>query len=187
MKERTMHPSRFISLFIMLLALGLLVYAYIKGQSRTDVPGWKPANGELANALDALSSPEEGRSLYSRDTDASAPSREASKASPAASKQPNATVPSGQPREEPPSTTAQPSATGQAPPASADNGTGLLNLNAASQAQLESLPGIGPSKAKAIIDYREKRGEFRNVEELRDIKGIGPKIYEKVAQRVTVE
>jgi competence protein ComEA len=48
-----------------------------------------------------------------------------------------------------------------------------VNLNSATQAELEAVKGIGPSKAKAIISYREKSGGFKSVDELASVKGFG--------------
>ena len=69
-----------------------------------------------------------------------------------------------------------------------DSGTtaGLLNLNTATSTQLEALPGIGPALAAAIIDERERRGGFRSVQELRDVRGIGEKRFADLADHVTV-
>lgn len=61
-----------------------------------------------------------------------------------------------------------------------------LNLNKATQAELEGLPGIGPVTAKAIIDWRTRSGGFTRVEELQEIEGIGPKTYAKLAELVEV-
>src|SRR2546421_203283 len=73
----------------------------------------------------------------------------------------------------PPAGTATPGAGegGSAAPA------GLVNLNTASQAELEKLSGVGPSLAQAIIAERERRGGFRSVNELRDVRGIGEKRF----------
>lgn len=49
-----------------------------------------------------------------------------------------------------------------------------VNINTATQAQLETLHGIGPGKAKAIIDYRAKNGPFKSLDDLDKVKGIGP-------------
>ena len=49
-----------------------------------------------------------------------------------------------------------------------------VNINTANQTELESLPGIGPVKAKAILEYRKKNGGFKNVDELTRVDGIGP-------------
>ncbi|WP_310226837.1 helix-hairpin-helix domain-containing protein [Paenibacillus qinlingensis] len=62
----------------------------------------------------------------------------------------------------------------------ADSRAGLLNLNTATLEQLDKLPGIGESKAKAIIAHRSKIGSFKRVEELMDVKGIGEKMFEKL-------
>ena len=61
-----------------------------------------------------------------------------------------------------------------------------VNLNTASKDELVALPGIGPAKAQAIIDYRKTHGAFKAVEELKDVKGIGAKRYEKLKGEVTV-
>jgi competence protein ComEA len=76
-------------------------------------------------------------------------------------------------------------ATGAAPDDGAA-GAGPVNVNTATQAQLEELPGIGPVLAEAIIDERERRGGFRSVNELRDVRGIGEKRFEDLRSSVTV-
>jgi competence protein ComEA len=61
-----------------------------------------------------------------------------------------------------------------------------VNLNTATQAQLESLPGIGAATAKRIVDYRQKSGGFKKIEELMNVKGIGEKSFLKLKPHVTV-
>lgn len=61
---------------------------------------------------------------------------------------------------------------------------GKINLNTASQSELETLPGIGPSKALAIIDYRETNGGFKTIEDLKNIGGIGEKTFEKLKEQI---
>lgn len=61
-----------------------------------------------------------------------------------------------------------------------------VNINTANQSELDSLPGIGPSIAQKIIDYREENGNFKNIEELQNVKGIGDTKYEEIKDRVTV-
>ncbi len=61
-----------------------------------------------------------------------------------------------------------------------------LNINAASADDLATLPGIGPSYAKRIIEYREKNGPFKRVEDLLNVQGIGEKTLERIRDRVMV-
>ena len=63
----------------------------------------------------------------------------------------------------------------------------LININTASQADLENLPGIGPVKAKTIIAYRESNGFFRSIEDVQKVPGIGPKTFENLRSLITVE
>ena len=53
------------------------------------------------------------------------------------------------------------------------NAFAAVNINTASQAELESIKGIGPAKSKAIIDYRTKNGAFKTVDDLDNVKGFG--------------
>lgn len=62
----------------------------------------------------------------------------------------------------------------------------LVDLNTASKAELESLTGIGPAKAQAILDYRKKTGGFKSVDELEQVGGIGPAIMNNIKKEVTV-
>ena len=62
----------------------------------------------------------------------------------------------------------------------------LVDLNKASQAQLESVKGIGPAKARAIIEYRSKMGPFKSVEDLKKVTGFGEKTVAKMRSELTV-
>lgn len=64
---------------------------------------------------------------------------------------------------------------------------GKVNINSADIAALDTLPGIGPSKAEAIIEYRDTNGPFQAVEDLLNISGIGEKTFEKLKDKVTVQ
>jgi competence protein ComEA len=61
-----------------------------------------------------------------------------------------------------------------------------VNLNRADASELETLPGIGPSKAEAIIEYRETNGSFKSIEDLKSISGIGDKTFEKLKELISV-
>jgi len=61
-----------------------------------------------------------------------------------------------------------------------------IDINRAEAWLLETLPGIGESKAQAIIDYRQKNGAFRSITELTKVEGIGPATYEQIKHLITV-
>ena len=104
-----------------------------------------------------------------------------------------------EPREEPARVRAAPAVTPAQPPprvpglprpeapagiAPVENG--LIDLNTATEAQLELLPSIGPALARRIVEYRRTQGPFKSVEELDGVSGIGPAILAKVRPLVTV-
>jgi competence protein ComEA len=60
------------------------------------------------------------------------------------------------------------------------------NINTATKDELVALPGIGPAKAQAILDHRKAHGPFKSVEELKDVKGIGAKRFEKLKPELAV-
>ena len=62
----------------------------------------------------------------------------------------------------------------------------LVNLNTATQAQLETLPGIGAKAAQRILEYRQKNGSFKKPEDLMNVKGIGEKAFLKLKPYLTV-
>ena len=62
----------------------------------------------------------------------------------------------------------------------------VVNLNTATAAQLQDLPGIGARTAERIIEYRGKNGGFKKIEELMNVKGIGEKSFLKLKDRITV-
>ena len=61
-----------------------------------------------------------------------------------------------------------------------------VNLNTATKDDLVALPGIGPAKAQAILDYRSSHGPFKSIEEVKDVKGIGAKRFEKLKGELKV-
>jgi competence protein ComEA len=62
----------------------------------------------------------------------------------------------------------------------------VVNLNTATLAQLEALPGLGAAVARRILEYRDKNGNFKKVEDLMNVKGIGEKSFLKLKPLVTV-
>jgi competence protein ComEA len=62
-----------------------------------------------------------------------------------------------------------------------------LNINTALADELDLLPGIGPSKAGAIVAYREKHGDFKRKEDIQNVSGIGPAIFEQIKELITIE
>ena len=66
-------------------------------------------------------------------------------------------------------------------------GGSKVNLNLATASDLETLPGIGPAKSAAILEYRETNGSFKSIEDLKSVSGIGDKTYEKLSSLITVK
>jgi competence protein ComEA len=79
-----------------------------------------------------------------------------------------------------------PGAAPAGPAAAGTSGTGLVDLNTATVADLDALPGIGPVLAQRIVDHRDQQGRFTSVEQLDDVPGIGPATYAELAELVTV-
>lgn len=73
-----------------------------------------------------------------------------------------------------------------ADPGAAPGAPALVNLNTATQAELEALPGIGPTLAQSIMAERDRRGGFTSVEQLRQVRGIGDKRFADLRDLVTV-
>jgi competence protein ComEA len=62
----------------------------------------------------------------------------------------------------------------------------IVNLNTATQAELETLPGIGARTAERIIEYRKAKGPFKKIEELMNVQGVGEKSFLKLKPQLTV-
>jgi len=63
---------------------------------------------------------------------------------------------------------------------------GLLDLNRATEEDFDALPGIGPRLAERILEYRKSAGAFHSLDELRAVKGIGKKTFERIRPLITV-
>jgi competence protein ComEA len=84
---------------------------------------------------------------------------------------------------------AQPHAQAAQSPKAGDTGgksIAVVNLNTASSAELQTLPGVGAKTAERIIEYRQKKGPFKKIEELMNVQGIGEKSFLKLRAQVTV-
>ncbi|WP_053219106.1 helix-hairpin-helix domain-containing protein [Virgibacillus senegalensis] len=68
----------------------------------------------------------------------------------------------------------------------AGNNANQISINNANASELTQLPGIGPSKAEAIVQHREENGSYRQIEDLLDVTGIGEKTLEKIAPSIQV-
>ena len=62
----------------------------------------------------------------------------------------------------------------------------LVSINSATIEEIQSLPGIGEAKAKAIVKYREDNGSFQNVEDIKNVSGIGESLFEKIKDYITL-
>ena len=68
----------------------------------------------------------------------------------------------------------------------AEEESGKININTADLSKLKEIPGVGDVKAKSIIDYREKNGGFKSIEDMKNIDGIGDKTFEKIKDSITI-
>jgi competence protein ComEA len=66
-------------------------------------------------------------------------------------------------------------------------GDGTINLNTATAEELQKLPAVGPSTAQKILDYRQQIGRFNDISQIQDVKGIGPKKFEKMRPFLTTQ
>lgn len=69
---------------------------------------------------------------------------------------------------------------------SVSESTDLININTASAEELDSLPGIGPTIAQRIVDYRDENGPFQTIEDIMNVSGIGPSTFDNIKDLITV-
>ena len=72
------------------------------------------------------------------------------------------------------------------PPISVAASTDVINLNSATAAQIASLPGIGLKTAELVVQYRQKNGPFKKIEEIMNVRGVGEKSFLRIKDRLTV-
>jgi len=65
--------------------------------------------------------------------------------------------------------------------------TQKVNINTATQSQLETLPGIGPTTATKILEYRKEKGKFTEKEQIKEVSGIGEAKYKKIEEYITIK
>lgn len=66
-------------------------------------------------------------------------------------------------------------------------GSDLVNINQADESALVRLPGIGDTRAQAILGFRKEHGDFKEPEDITQVRGIGPSIFEKIKDKITVQ
>lgn len=67
------------------------------------------------------------------------------------------------------------------------SGSSKININTAKLEELQNIPGVGPSIAQAIIDYREENGKFMNIEDIKSVSGVGESKYKKMEEYIKVK
>jgi len=138
------------------------------GESQ-DEPAWRDMNAEVSAWLDGESEaepPVEAESVVDSENAPLPPAPEPAGSEPA------------------PAVEALPDVMAPAEALAASDGR--VDINRATAEELDALPGIGPAKAKAIVDYREANGPFATVDALMNVKGIGPAVFGKIEASITV-
>ncbi|WP_256760147.1 helix-hairpin-helix domain-containing protein [Cohnella sp. WQ 127256] len=185
------NVKKLVILSMLLTGGALFVYSLFQGSAQSTIPGWTAVNEPLTTAIENLSTPQSTIPTE----------RQSAALSPIPSvQQPPTLLPDSVPSQSAVPTANQgnnssPSSNSKQPPepasalsteAATTASSTLLDLNHATQSQLETLPGIGPSKAKAIIAYREKQNGFQNINQLLEVKGIGAKVYDRISPLVQI-
>jgi competence protein ComEA len=187
-KKNSSAMNRILVAGMMTAGGALLAYALFHNSLNSTIPGWVTVNGPLKKAMETLQSTQEPNSAQSTQSTQEPKSTPITKST----KEPNSAAPttfpeaSGSMETAPSAVPSAALANANSTPEPSDSVSTLLDLNKATQSELETLPSIGPSKAKEIISYREQHDGFRNVEQLLEVKGIGQKILDRVSKHVRV-
>jgi competence protein ComEA len=155
------------------LFLIVLVWRYGQGGNNSSLTGFKPVNDQMQQLIDQGKEPTPVGSFSQKPSNTPGASKNESKptAAPGASK--GETKLKATPKA---SKSTSPSISSSTFPKTAAKSTDKIDLNTATLEQLDGLPGIGESKAKAILAYRQEKGSFTAIEQLLEVKGIGEKM-----------
>ena len=185
-------------IFLLLLIIMLLGFLFLENQERERKVIYRGKAGEDKEAFLAegkYESLEEKWSIKERDSHNTQDSHKASSSSESGEKaismdaleeEKKSTERSGEPK-------AALASAGESSPESLEKGETdaqkqgkKININTATEEELESLKGIGPATAKNIISYREEYGGFSSIEEIKNVKRIGDKTFEKIKEDICV-
>ena len=174
MKQERKRPELLLAAAALLLCAGVLVFAGAAGAR--EKAAQTPTGVAVANPFDQTEHPPPAQQPQA----GTEPLMDHAQ-------QPQADTQSPVDHAQPPQVRTEPPSAQQPPAASAPEASKYpVNINTANQAQLETLPGIGPAKAQAILDWRTAYGAFTDVYQLIEVKGIGEKTLEKLLPYVTV-
>ncbi|WP_206098523.1 ComEA family DNA-binding protein [Paenibacillus montanisoli] len=148
-------------LFLAAIALAASAFARPRAAAPT---GWIPVNAEVEQALKPLEQGGDEKKPVAKAAQVHEKAAESHAASPAES------------RSSKPADVVKPKA-----------GMGKIDINHATAEELDAIPGIGAAKAKSIVEDRKKNGLFRKADDLLRVKGIGPKLLEKMKSSIVVQ
>ncbi|MGE5508585.1 MAG: ComEA family DNA-binding protein [Chitinophagales bacterium] len=180
-----MAPRKRLFVFGLIFLVGC---AAVAAEGRVARLQWLPL-GEAARAAGVAAAPGAGSSLPGRKVPNAGPVAPAAPQTPGPPSAPppaHRSARSGNRRAIQPVASSRGTGRSGAAAAAAPPVVGPLDLNLATGAQLEALPGIGPSLARRILEYRQQHGAFRSVEELDRVRGIGPSRLANLAPLVKV-